>query len=121
MNTPLRSLFLLSFFMVMGLSNAQTVTPHDSLHKKNDNVVPHLEVDVVYEKVFSYNHEVIKKTEHHEGHDHGNEIALIDVLSSENHSDFNCSGGFCMNRSHCHKKGLPSRRQLFKYFMNITC
>ncbi|MEW7277423.1 hypothetical protein ABW636_02360 [Aquimarina sp. 2201CG1-2-11] len=120
MNSLLRSLFLLSFFMVMGLGNAQTVTPYDSLHKTNDNLVSHLELDMSEKKVFSYDSNVIQEKDHRVNHDH-DKIVLMDVLSSENHSDFNCSGGFCMNRSHFHKKGLSSKRQLFIYFMNITC
>lgn len=54
-------------------------------------------------------------------HDHEEEIALIDIISSDKRTDFNCSGGFCMNELHFHKKGLTMNRQLFRYFMSISC
>ncbi len=54
-------------------------------------------------------------------HDHEEEIVLIDIISSDKRTDFNCSGGFCMNELHFHKKGLTMNRQLFRYFMSISC
>lgn len=50
-----------------------------------------------------------------------NPLALIDLLKSDEGADFNCSGGFCMNKSHYHKKGLTLKKQYFVYFMNISC
>ncbi len=47
-------------------------------------------------------------------------ITLIDIITSDEGADFNCSGGFCMIKSHYHKKGLTSKRQLFDYFMKIS-
>ncbi|GAA3518429.1 hypothetical protein GCM10022393_35690 [Aquimarina addita] len=49
-----------------------------------------------------------------------NQISLIDIISSDAGADFNCSGGFCMNKLHYHKKGLTLKRQLFDYFMKIS-
>ncbi|WP_298320694.1 hypothetical protein [uncultured Aquimarina sp.] len=78
------------------------------------------------EKVFSYN-----LISNHNSHDHAGEnhfhgidlhdISLIDIISSDEGSDFNCSGGFCMDKSHFHKRGLTLKKQLFDYFMKISC
>ncbi len=61
--------------------------------------------------------------ESHIGHNHGHEqqLSLLDIISSDEGADFNCSGGFCMNEAHYHKKGLTLKRQLFVYFMSISC
>ncbi|WP_299902865.1 hypothetical protein [uncultured Aquimarina sp.] len=59
--------------------------------------------------------------EHHEGDLHLNSFTLIDIISSDEGADFNCSGGFCMDESHFHKRGLTLKKQLFDYFMSISC
>ena len=56
-----------------------------------------------------------------ESHDHSHDLSLRDIISSDKSTDFNCSGGFCMDESHYHKKGLTLRRQFFGYFMVISC
>lgn len=117
MNSLLHSLFLLSFFMVFGFTSAQTSSSHDLLHKHENSLVSHFEHDMSKKNVFSYN----LRTNTQDDHTYGQEIVLMDLISSENTADFNCSGGFCMTTSHFHKKGLTSHRQLFEYFMNITC
>lgn len=74
-------------------------------------------------RVFSYNFQ-----EHEHDHDHedgfhadDHTLVLLDIISSDENSDFNCSGGFCMNRFHFHKKGLTLKKQFFEYFMRISC
>ncbi|MBP2832937.1 hypothetical protein J8281_12140 [Aquimarina sp. U1-2] len=52
---------------------------------------------------------------------HEQQLSLLDVLSSDEGTDFNCSGGFCMNTLHFHKKGLTLKRQFFIYFLSISC
>ncbi|MHA7059396.1 hypothetical protein ACWGOQ_0019370 [Aquimarina sp. M1] len=52
---------------------------------------------------------------------HSNHISLIDIISSDEGADFNCSGGFCMDKSHFHKRGLTLKKQLFGYFIKISC
>lgn len=47
-------------------------------------------------------------------------VALIDVITSDEEANFNCSAGFCMNSGHFHKKGLTLNRQLFDYFLSIS-
>ncbi|KAA1244438.1 hypothetical protein [Aquimarina sp. RZ0] len=68
---------------------------------------------------FSCNYSVIKKCNH--THKHTDAVSLIDIISSDKRSDFNCSGGFCMDKSHFHKKGISPKKQLFNYFINISC
>jgi hypothetical protein len=77
-------------------------------------------------KVFSYtlieNHDLHNHLEEDEFHNDGShDISLIDIISSDEGSDFNCSGGFCMDKSHFHKRGLTLKKQLFNYFMKISC
>ncbi len=118
MNSFLQSLFLLSFFMVISTGSAQETTTYGSLHEKEILLPTDYELDIEKKKVFSYGLE----EESHDAHDHGShEIVLLDVISSDNDFDFNCSGGFCMNNAHFHKKGLTTKKQLFEYFMNIKC
>ncbi|GAA0724080.1 hypothetical protein GCM10009430_28250 [Aquimarina litoralis] len=59
--------------------------------------------------------------EHHESDLHSDSFTLIDIISSDEGADFNCSGGFCMDESHFHKRGLTLKKQLFNYFMSISC
>lgn len=74
-------------------------------------------------KVFSYMTEFldVKYKLDHDHSDHIEGVTLIDIISSEESTDFNCSGGFCMNDLHFHKKGLTSKKQFFGYFMSISC
>ena len=53
-------------------------------------------------------------------HSHTHHISLMDIITSDEGADFNCSGGFCMDRSHFHKKGLTLKRQLFDYFITVS-
>ncbi|WP_130287941.1 hypothetical protein [Aquimarina brevivitae] len=77
---------------------------------------------------------VTEVSEHHhcDDHNHANMVAgadtntiiasaIKDFLSSDEGADFNCSGGFCMNENHYHKKGLTAKRQYFFYFLKIAC
>lgn len=72
--------------------------------------------------------EIQPKCFDHADHDHEAEISdasdllvMQDFISSDESTDFNCSGGFCMNEDHFHKKGLTIKRQYFYYFLNISC
>lgn len=47
-------------------------------------------------------------------------MSLHSILSSDNGFDFNCHGGFCMQKKHSHKKGLSQNKQLFSYFMKVS-
>ncbi len=117
---------LLSFMLITNLVSSQsTIINH--YHCEQENIFsslsdqPILTQNHVFtkKKVFSYVFNTIKTENHHFGHDH--EITLLDVILSDEGADFNCSGGFCMNKSHFHKKGLSMKKQLFDYFMSITC
>tara|TARA_B100001750_G_scaffold242101_1_gene254899 strand:+ start:620 stop:979 length:360 start_codon:yes stop_codon:yes gene_type:complete len=70
----------------------------------------------------------VQLTHFDQDHDHKVEISdasdllvMQDFISSDESTDFNCSGGFCMNEDHFHKKGLTIKRQYFYYFLNISC
>ncbi|MDY8138322.1 hypothetical protein [Aquimarina sp. 2201CG5-10] len=94
------------------------------LESEVDNEDKHFSIE---KKVFSYS--FLKNTfeEHHFenrfilDHDTLHELSLIDIISSDEGADFNCSGGFCMTKSHFHKKGLTLKKQFFDYFKNIAC
>ncbi|MBW1296771.1 hypothetical protein [Aquimarina litoralis] len=91
-----------------------------SLEKEEFPTIPSFfeKEDFSYSKCFGLhrikkNHD--KKISHKEG------ITWIDIISADEGADFNCSGGFCMHESHFHKRGLTLRKQLFDYFMRISC
>ncbi len=87
-----------------------------SIHQKN--------IIEQSEKVFSYencNLEHDHLIQDHQDEFHSESISLMDIISPDEGADVNCSGGFCMHESHFHKKGLTLRRQLFDYFMKISC
>ncbi len=74
--------------------------------------------------VFSYDSKKIMACDHSLDHRVSlptDAISLLDIISSDEGADFNCSGGFCLNRFHFHKKGLTLKRQLFDYFVQISC
>ncbi|MDH7446827.1 hypothetical protein [Aquimarina sp. 2201CG14-23] len=102
-----------------------SISGHDitvlNLFDTLENNLSLIEKDFSYE--FSLDNEVHDHSDHHElVHDsHSHEISLIDFISSDSGSDFNCSGGFCMDKSHFHKRGLTLKKQLFDYFMKISC
>ncbi len=82
--------------------------------------------DFQKEEVFSYMLVLDGKMHFHSEHSDSpnlspRDISLIDIISSDEGADFNCSGGFCMDRSHFHKRGLTLKKQLFDYFMKISC
>jgi len=128
------TLFLafLLFFSFLQAQNGETIEitsllsldvhpAHQHEHPENNTIGS--------EKVFSYivGVESVVHTdgsscsmEHgHSGHTSG--VSLIDIITSDTGADFNCSGGFCMDKSHFHKKGLTLKKQLFGYFMKISC
>ncbi len=125
MNKSLHSLFLMAFLLVFNFVSSQSI--HIDTHFSDENNVieiEHLESLLLHNHTseedaeFSY---TIYDLDSHEDHDHAHEVSLIDILSSDEGTDFNCSGGFCMNKSHFHKKGLTLKKQLFVYFMSISC
>ncbi|WP_128755279.1 hypothetical protein [Aquimarina sediminis] len=114
---------LLTINLVFSQSNN---TINHSNHEQEHNLLPHsctilLHNTMIKQKRdFSYDllmYSTIFEVEHN----HINEVALLDIISSDEGADFNCSGGFCMNKSHFHKKGLTLKKQFFDYFMSITC
>ncbi len=115
--------FILYNLCVMNVQSQHIVDhsiKHSFLSSPAKSILSLIELE---KKVFSYDigfqeHDHDHKDEFHM-HDH--KLTLLDIISSEENSDFNCSGGFCMNRSHLHKKGLTLKKQLFEYFMSISC
>ncbi|WP_299443507.1 hypothetical protein [uncultured Aquimarina sp.] len=96
---------------VMFLELSTEFETKDFKEKSVFSYISNLEVD-------SHDH-----SEHNEQHSHvhSESISLIDIISSDEGADFNCSGGFCMDKSHFHKRGLTLKKQLFDYFMKISC
>ncbi len=72
-------------------------------------------------KVFSHNLQCDSEDGHDHDHSHIEKLSFIDIISADQEADFNCSGGFCMNTKHYHKKGLTLNKQLFIYFLSISC
>ncbi|MFD2561116.1 hypothetical protein [Aquimarina rubra] len=125
---------ILLFFSILFVSSLQAqsivFTENIDLFNQDAAITNRLELaenkESHSEKVFSYNsdmdHSAHKHEIHSESHDFGfSRISLIDIISSDEGADFNCSGGFCMDKSHFHKKGLTLKKQLFGYFMKISC
>ncbi|GAA4278010.1 hypothetical protein GCM10022259_27340 [Aquimarina mytili] len=94
---------------------------HHSIDEKNSHTThigAHNE-DAVILPIKEENSYIFKTK--HDHHDHEIAASLKDIISSDEGADFNCSGGFCMNKAHFHKKGLTIKKQLFVYFMRISC
>ena len=87
------------------------------------NTFDYLNLNALETEVFSYIHFEIGLDAVHVEQDHAHleALSLLDIISSDEGADFNCSGGFCMNKSHFHKKGLTLKKQFFGYFMSIAC
>ncbi len=130
MTRLLHSLTLLAFILISNLGNSQSKTntiDFTNLSVNTDvfDIESTLISNLNKKKVFSYSL-MHKEHEHHFlhtdlDHDHKEGVVLIDIISSDEGADVNCSGGFCMVQGHFHKKGLSIKRQLFGYFMSISC
>ncbi|AXT53782.1 hypothetical protein D1818_24265 [Aquimarina sp. BL5] len=137
MTKQLHPTLLLVFLLVSPLLIAQKEDVKEA-KVLFDNQVTILEISTNFEmdgfnrkNVFSYisNFELDSHDSHNHSehtleqicHMHSESISLIDIISSDEGSDFNCSGGFCMDKSHFHKRGLTLKKQLFDYFMKISC
>lgn len=127
MNKFLHYPLMLVFLLIANLANSQSTTIINHSNHEQENTFSFLSDHPILiqnqifikKKVFSYDFNIVKAEEDHL--DHANEITLLDIIFSDVGSDFNCSGGFCMNKSHFHKKGLSMKKQLFDYFMSIAC
>ena len=111
--------FLLVFIFLSNLGFSQSSTPtsqiaHQHSHEKV-SINTHLDADTIIV--------LLANLELEAEHNHRNDVSLLDIMSSEKEEDLNCLGGFCMDHTHFHKRGLniKSRRQLFRYFVKISC
>ncbi len=122
MNRFLHSLSLLFFLLIFSTVNSQSIANLNLSSITNEHQLSKVELEKNNStenlKVISYDYH--ESNDHH-NHNHSSEITLLDVISSDEGADFNCSGGFCMNKLHYHKKGLTITKQLFGYFMSISC
>ncbi|WP_108808689.1 hypothetical protein [Aquimarina spinulae] len=129
MNKLLRYPLIFVFLLIANLANSQSSTTINHSNHEQENIFSFLTDHPISiqnhvfakKKVFSYDFNIVETENHHLDHDHADEVVLLDILFSDEGSDFNCSGGFCMNKSHFHKKGLSMKKQLFDYFMSIAC
>ncbi|WP_438422914.1 hypothetical protein [Aquimarina macrocephali] len=131
MNKLLRYPLILVFLLIANLANSQSSTTINHSNHEQENIFSFLSDHPILiqnqtctkKKVFSYDFNIVETEHHHleHDHDHASEVVLLDIIFSDEGSDFNCSGGFCMNKSHFHKKGLTMKKQLFDYFMSIAC
>lgn len=128
MTKQLNSVLLFAFLLVSSIITAQeSVLKGDDVLFSHNGLLGSVNAQpenksVETKKVFSYKECFSHDAHNHAGHqDHTSSLSLIDIISSDAGADFNCSGGFCMDESHYHKKGLTLKRQLFDYFMEISC
>lgn len=134
MRSLLQNILFIVLFIITSVVNAQGANfehTHDHLDTRGfheDTISIVVKGKKIVLKDFSYKYAIDKITcsEHttnNYNHNHDNlckQVSLIDIISSDAGSDFNCSGGFCMDKSHYHKKGITLKRQLFDYFMKIS-
>ncbi len=126
LHSPILLVFLL--IAVIGTAQSSPTNTNFSISYDTDDIYTDHSIfsakDLcLNKKDFSYN-TVSKDDKHdflHKNHRHTHELSILDVISSDEGTDFNCSGGFCMNELHYHKKGLTLKRQFFGYFMSISC
>jgi len=110
--------FLIAALLITSLGYSQTEDANNHNSEENiDMFLPQNEFDTQEKE--DYNFEIQRHSHKHENHNH--DVSLMDIISSDEGTDFNCSGGFCMNKSHYHKKGLTLKRQFFEYFVRIKC
>ncbi|WP_108868235.1 hypothetical protein [Aquimarina aquimarini] len=128
MNRFLLYPFLLVFLLVSTIGNSQSDHSINHSHDEQDHILSSYEgtflVDsqsIVKEKPLFYGAISILSEDHVLESNHVHQITLLDIISSEEESDFNCSGGFCMNNFHFHKKGVTLTKQLFDYFIWVSC
>lgn len=112
-------IFLFSFLFTSSISFSQNMV----LDNHNDSVSFSLfltKKDASKNILRKYDFTINLFHGHH--HDHIDDISSIrDIISSDKSTDFNCSGGFCMNSLHFHKRGLSLKKQLFEYIISISC
>lgn len=129
MNKLLRYPLILVFLLIANLANSQSSTIINHSNHEQENIFSFLTDHSILiqnhvfikKKIFSYDLNIIETKNYDLDHDHVNDLVLLDIIFSDEGSDFNCSGGFCMNKSHFHKKGLSMKKQFFDYFMSIAC
>lgn len=117
------SLLLMFFGSTVLYSQSNSVSDENNTSYSLDLHIDHEEHHASEKKVFSYILFRIadKHFLFHDDLEHTHELTEMDIISSDEGFDFNCSGGFCMNKSHYHKRGLTPKKQLFGYFMSIAC
>ncbi|MBQ4821264.1 hypothetical protein [Aquimarina sp. MMG016] len=117
------SLLLMFFGSTVLYSQSNSVSDENNTSYSLDLHIDHKEHHVSHKKVFSYNFFNVTNTHFllHDDQEHAHKLTEMDIISSDEGFDFNCSGGFCMNKSHYHKRGLTPKKQLFGYFMSIAC
>lgn len=127
MNKLLLNTISAAFLLVINMGYSQSGNFIDSFILEQENILssnsnPFVKQDAMLfgKEVFSYTFDIDTSKDHFD-HEHGHEVSLLDVITLDEGADFNCSGGFCMNKSHSHKKGLSLKKQFFDYFMSITC
>ncbi len=128
----LHSPILLVFLLITSLGYSQSQCTHDHFSEAHTVTLIHnnhsflldesdLLIDEDFSYIFNLNETKYKYLYQNMDHDNEQVLSLIDIISSDEGTDFNCSGGFCMNKLHYHKKGLTLKRQFFGYFMSINC
>lgn len=127
MNKLLLNTISVTFLLVINMGYSQSGNFIDLLTFEQENIFSSnsssfvkQETILANEIVFSHTFKSNMKIDHLD-HKHHHEVSLLDIITSDEGADFNCSGGFCMNKSHFHKKGLSLKKQFFDYFMSITC
>ena len=126
MTKMIRILFPVFLFTICFVSPSLHAQDKLVVHKngiqkehQSDHVVAKKKELAIIEFVFDADHDHTCEKNH--SHDHDMIVmSLEEILSSDDIIDFNCTGGFCMKKSHTHKKGLSTQRQLFDYFMRIS-
>ncbi len=132
MTKPLHNLFLLTFLSIFTFGKAQVMTMNLH-HVDHDHTIESTIESLGFEKSHTIENKnefshilIVEKSNYahlhvNVDHDHNNDVVLLDIISSDEGADFNCHGGFCMNELHFHKRGLSVKKQLFGYFMSISC
>ncbi|WP_025741426.1 hypothetical protein [Aquimarina pacifica] len=126
-----KSFVLIVFLLIFNFVNSQS-TSFDSVNNLALYTTASEDIEtfeLFVKEGFSYDNDEIHLNEdyvHHSdaaahNHDHNHDVVMLDIISSDEGADFNCSGGFCMNKSHYHKKGLTLKKQFFVYFIRISC
>lgn len=118
----LKTLLYLVLFLVINQLCAQNIDLHHHCnhdHSQNE-LLDSLSSDVTKDKLLTTSVNTFLQSEEKYSLE-PLYLASLEIPFLVDEKDINCSGGFCFDSSHKHRKGLSEQKQLFFYFIKVGC